>query len=269
MNEETLLLGFKCISTFVAELESVFGSKNKALRLYKRLISKTQITHDQAVNKHFNLFKNFCFKNREAILEKNVSKIVDKKVEYSERVYIDFGFIFNNSESDVLDVIWNHLLTISAIVDPLSRAKEILKNNKIQTSEGEEEDFLLKIMNKLEGKINPETNNPMEAVSGILQSGILNELMSDIGSKKMDLGKLLGSVQKLVGKMGNEMGDSDDSKNTMNMINTMMGTLGNMGNGNGNGTPPDMMAMATTLLGTLGNTSTPLEIKSDPKVEQL
>ena len=263
MNEETLLLGFKCISTFVADLESVFGAKNKALRLYKRLISKTQITHDQAVNKHFNLFKNFCFQNRECILNKDLSKIVEKRIEYSERVYIDFNYIFNNSEPDVLDVIWRHLLTISAIVDPASRAKEILKQSReADNGGGDEENFLLNIMNKLEGKINPESNNPMEAVSTILQSGILNDIMNDIGSKKMDIGKLLGAVQNIAGKMGGD--NSEDSKNAMNMINNMMGSMQNMGSG---GNPPDMTAMlgmASSLLGNIGNVKQP-----ENKIEEL
>ena len=54
--------------------------------------------------------------------------LVNPVLEYSDKVFINFSDIFKESDAETSNVIWNHLLTISALVDPSSKAKEILKN---------------------------------------------------------------------------------------------------------------------------------------------
>lgn len=251
MNEETSLIAFKSICNFVNDLESEYGKKHKPLRLYKRLVNHTQIAHDQAIKKHISVFHDFCVVNREAISSQDTQKLSKNRVEYSERVYIDMKLIFSFADSDTTPIIWKHLLTISAIIDPTGKAKDILKKSAEEGKTGKNEsDFLTNIISKVESSVKPDAN-PMEAVSSIMQSGLLNEMMSDLGSKKLDIGKLLGAVQGMVSSLGSQVGDDPEAKQAVGMLNNMTSMMGNVGSGVGGSGMPDMsgmMQMMTTMM---------------------
>jgi len=251
MNDESYLIAFKAVCNFVNDLNIAFGNRYKPLKLYNRLISKTQICHDTAIKKHLTLFTNFCISNRDAFSERDNKKLVNTKIEYSSNVYFDVNTIFGFADEDTRSIIWRHLLTISAILDPAGKAKELLK--KIQEEnkdQAEETDFLADIISKVEKNVKPDTNNPMEAVTNMMQSGIFTDLLSGmqngLSSGKLDLNKLLGSVQKMVTKLGN---DSGVDPQTANMINSMSGMLGNLQSG----TPPDLSGMMTMMSGMMSN----------------
>lgn len=249
MNEETSLIAFKAICNFVNDLEFAYGKRHKPLKLYKRLINHTQISHDNAIRKHLTLFHDFCVSNRDALSTQEISKLCQKKVEYSDRVFIDMELIMRIADDETLPIIWKHLLTISAIIDPTGKAKEILKKSADEGKTGRDEtDFLTNIISKVEASVKPDAN-PMEAVSSIMQSGIFTEMMSDLGSKKLDLGKLLGAVQGMVSTLGNQVGDDPEAKQAMGMLNNVTSMMSNMGNGGGGA--PDMsgmMQMMTTMM---------------------
>lgn len=246
MNEETSLITFRAICNFVNDLESVYGKNQKPLRLYKRLINHTQISHDSAIRKHLNLFRDFCVTNRDAIMTKDHGKITTPKISYSDRVYIDLGRIFQEIEEDTVDTIWDHILTISAFLDPTGKAKEILKKNLDDGRNGKEEiDFLQNIISKVENNVNPNAN-PMDAVSSLLKSGMLNEMISDLGSKKLDMNKLLGLVQNMVSSM--DIGDDPESKQAMGMLNMATNLLGSNGNSGSIPNPTDMMGLMSAMM---------------------
>ena len=54
--DENLLIAFKTICNFVNELASEYATKHKPLKLYQRLINKTQISHDQIIKKHIMIY---------------------------------------------------------------------------------------------------------------------------------------------------------------------------------------------------------------------
>lgn len=251
------LLTFKAISKFVSELGETFGTDNHPLKLYSRLLDKTTISHDNAIKKHIEVFRNFCIKNRDCITSKN-KNFVNSKIEYSQKVYIDLNDIFKDSDAETAGVIWKHLLTISALVDPAGKAKEILKNNK----ESKEANFLSDILNKVETTVSPNSN-PLEAVSSIMSSGLFTDLISGMNNGiqdgSLDLSKLMGTVQQMCSSIGggnidlSKMAESANSENgeannPMNMLNSMMSGMASM---NTNGTPgqaPDLSNL-TNLLG--------------------
>jgi len=252
------LLTFKAISKFVSELGETFGTDNHPLKLYNRLLDKTTISHDNAMKKHIEVFRNFCIKNRDCITSKN-KNFVNSKIEYSQKVYIDLNDIFKDSDAETAGVIWKHLLTISALVDPAGKAKEILKNNK----ESKEANFLSDILNKVETTVSPNSN-PLEAVSSIMSSGLFTDLISGMNNGiqdgSLDLSKLMGTVQQMCSSIGggnidlNKMAEAANSENDgeasnpMNMLNSMMSGMASM---NTNGTPgqaPDLSNL-TNLLG--------------------
>lgn len=221
------LITFKAISTFIKDLADLFGSTNHSLKLYDRLISKTTLTHDVAINKHISAFRDFCITNRDAILNKNISKLDVKIIEYSSKVFVDVGQIFKDADKETSNVIWKHLLTISALVDPAGKAKEILK----KSNDSKEADFLSNIINKVESHVKPDAN-PLEAVSSIMSSGVFNELLTGMNegmqNGNLDLTKLMGTVQQMCASFGvdnNQPGGAD----AMNMINNMVNMISTPG----------------------------------------
>jgi len=247
------LTTFKAISTFTKELAELYDKEHHPLKLYVRLLNKTTISHEKAIQKHIEAFRKFCVDNREQLLEKN-KELASSKVLYSSRVYIDFSVIFKlvNKDKDIERVIWDHLLTISALVDPSGKAKEILKNE----SKSNETDFLSNIIEQVEDKINPNASNPMEAVSQILSSGVFTDLLSGMntGMKdgSLDLGKMMNTVQKMCSKMNvqNKEGGGD----TMNLINSLVGNMtsqGGGGGGGGGGGTPDIANLMSSLVGNM------------------
>jgi hypothetical protein len=231
MSIDNYLIAFKAISNFTTCLNEVFGSTNRPLKLYAHLISKTTFSHEIPIKKHITAFKDFCLTNKEAISSKNSSQLDQKVIKYSERVYIDLGSIFDEISYDkvTMNVIWTHLLTILALLDPTSRAKEILQENICQnTDDNQESDFLSDIINKVEKHVDPSFS-PMEAVSSILKSGIFTELVSGMGNGlqngSLDIGKMMGTVSKMVSKMNNEVSDNNGDEDPMGLINTMMSSL--------------------------------------------
>ena len=246
------LIAFKAISEFTKELGGMFTStdKNHSLKLYEHLLNKTTLSHDKAIKKHITAYKNFCIANRDAILQKDSTLLVENKVMYSTRVYIDFLNIFKEADKDTANIIWKHLLTISALVDPAGKAKEILKNN-VDTKEA---NFLSDIINKVESNVNPNSN-PLEAISSIMSSGVFNDLItgmnSGIQNGDLDLGKLMGTVQTMCSSLSDINSDQggDKDQNPMNMLNSLMSNMNtdNKGSDGGGGMPD--LSNITSLLG--------------------
>ena len=246
------LIAFRAITTFTNELSENFGKQNHELKLYDRLIGKTSISHDKAIKKHIDIFREFCIINRDPLILKDFKNFKSTKIEYSDKVFIDFSNIFNKSDSETSEVIWRHLLTISALLDPAGNAKEILKKSK----EKSEANFLTDIINKVESHVKPDAN-PMEAVSSIVSSGVFAELLTGmndgIQSGSLDLGKLMGAVQTMcTGLNGNQSDSTAGGGNDMgNMLNSLMAGMNNPSPG-ANGGMPDL-SQITNMLGPMLN----------------
>ena len=170
-------------------------------------------------------------------MTKSIDKLRESRIEYSKRVFIDIQEIMKKTDKDTLNVIWKHILTISALVDPAGRAKELLKSNSTKTT-ANETNFLENIINKVESNINPDVNNPMEAVSSLLSSGVFGDLLSGMNNGiqdgSLDLGKLMGTVEKI--------------------LPSILPSGGGAGNGGGGGAP-NLMSMMAPLLSKMSQSS--------------
>lgn len=226
------LLVFHAIANFVDELNSEFGKQYRSLKLYSHLITKTTLVHEKAINKHIKAFTEFVVNNKDAIIEKDVSKIVLTKISYSNRVYIDMAMIFKSSDAETKDIIWNHLLAISALVDPTSNAKQILVNQNKKTG-----NFLENMTEKLNEHIDPESANPMEAISSIMKSGLFTELVQSMGSGlangSLDINQMLNSVQSITENQDENTGDMQPPNDMFqNMLSSVLGGLKSEGDTN-------------------------------------
>ena len=207
MNGEYNLLTFKTINDFVNELTEIFGEKNHALKLYHRLLEKTTVSHDKAIEKHIQGFREFCISNRDMILNKDINKIssVNGKVQYSEKVFIDFDVILKSADRD--------------------------KDEK-----SKEADFLTNMIEKVEENVNINSSNPLDAVTSIMSSGIFTELLGSMNTGlqdgSLDLGKLVGTVEKLCNTMSPKDGSESGGGNNINLASMLQGlNLGAMGGG--------------------------------------
>ena len=234
-------IAFKAISSFIKELDSTFGNDQHSLKLYQHLISKTTFSHTVAIAKHISIFRDFCVLNRDAITAMN-DKLINQesyKITYSEKVSIDMKSIFLIADNDVKKVLWKHILTISAIVDPNGKAKQILLSKKSLSKEGE---FISGILDKIESSVDPK-GNPLDAIQGIMSSGVLSDLVNGMGSGlkdgTLDIGKLINSVQGLV----TGMKDSDNDSTSPDIGKLMSGMMKGLGGGEGEGAPPDFGKM--------------------------
>lgn len=217
---ESNIMPFKAIHSFVTSMNTEFGAKEKQLRLYARLIEQTTFSHELPIRKHVQAFRNFCIYNRESIFAKKSEAFTQTKISYSERVFIDMAAVFKLADNDQKAVMWQHLLTISALVDPTGRAKQILKSAK-STKEG---NFLNKIIEKVEKSTSSGSNsgNPLEMINGIMSSGVLTDLMGSLnnaqngGGEGLDFGKMMGLVQNMIGTF------TKDQPELQNLMGTLM-----------------------------------------------
>ena len=237
MISEHMFRSFSKISDFVAQLYEVFGGKFHELTLYNHLLTKTKLSHKQAIKRHIEIFSEFCSRNKDAIAERDHTKIVSGVISYSEKVSINLPAIFacHDMDTDTETQIWSHILVINATIDPSSDARTILQ--QLQTESTSEGKFLDGFMNKIEQSVDRDKLNadPVSAASSILQSGVLNDLVgsidSGVKSGNLDLSKLVGTVQQMLSGLS-QSGDGGGGIDIGNIM-SMMGSLGGMGGGIG------------------------------------
>ena len=228
--EDSQLAVFNAISKFVSCLNECYGPKQLSLQLYNTLLNKTTLSHTEAIEKHVKLFKEFCVENQDAILEKKSDNITLYLIEYSDKVKIDFDQIFELADKSEESVIWNHILIICAYLNPQIRAKEILMKDKDNTKES---NFLTDIISTVEQNVGSDVNDPMKAVGDIMSSGVFTDLVGNMTSGlqngELDLGKLVGTVNNMVGTLvqdaGGESGMPAEMGAMMNNLNSMMGQM--------------------------------------------
>lgn len=211
---ETALLTFKCICNFIKDLNDSFGKDQKSLLLYAALVEKTGIIHEEPIRKHISCFHDFVKENEDAIMNKKSKDFKKSEIRYSDKVFIDMEDIFNRADKDEMDILWKHLVTLLAVLDPSSQAKKLLQEEqekkKKRGDTANEENFLTNIIEKVSTKIDPNTTNPGEMMTNLMSSGIFTELVDNmntgLSNGDLDLGKMIGSLQTMMGSLSTMVG---------------------------------------------------------------
>lgn len=204
---------FDIICNFVKELSDIY-SKNKSLALYNRLLSKTLPMYTDAVKKHLNIFKEYVFKNKEFILNKDEEKL-ENLITYNERIYINIGHLIKISDNDTKNSIWKHLSLILSMFD--EDAKEIVMN------ENKENNFIKDMVNILEKNVDVNDKkvleNPMNTIGELMNKGVFNDLMKKVQTGDIDIGKLMSRAQEMALETLNE-DEEDEEKSDMDKYKT-------------------------------------------------
>lgn len=186
------------------------------MALYERLIMKTTLSHKDAVEKHINAFRAFYQAGKESIISKTPSFTIN--IFYSAKVFINMNEVFKiDMDEDTRSAIWNHLYVISVLFDPsvkdslpthkaLTTFSNPLSNMTSALSNSEEDQLLSKVISKVQQHVTEDTTDPQQAISSILSSDLIPELVGTINSGMsngtFDIGKMISSVEKMVGGMG-------------------------------------------------------------------
>lgn len=220
--DDSTALAFNTICNFIRDLNGSFGNRQKSLMLYGHLIEKTGLIHIEPVKKHIGIFKHFVEENRDAIEGRNKNAFKTDTIFYSEKVGINMRSIFELCDKEEEKVIWTHLLTISAVLDPLGNAKQVLKTISATTSNknAQGDNFLKNIMEKIGSEVencDADNINPMQMIGNLMSSGALNDIFQSISSGvndgNLDLGSMLNTMQSMVGNL-NQMVPPQPSTST-------------------------------------------------------
>lgn len=196
---------FPKVKNLVEDLNNVFGKKQKSLKLFNRLISKTPEDNIEQKNKFCELFRVFCTSNRDAILEQKDQKLVQTEIKYPSQntdIKINFRDILRNCDNLEKKQIWSHLSVIYAFWDQSSDAIDAIKKSLSQDTP--ESNFMTNIMSQVEGLIDENTSDPMAAMMGLLQSGKLNQIIGSLtqslgnSDSGLDLSKMGGLLQTVM-----------------------------------------------------------------------
>jgi hypothetical protein len=228
------LLCFKVICNFVKDLTSGFEN-NHPLQLYNRLLEKTPISNSKIIRKHVSIFEDYIKLNKEGILGNDFDKLVSDKIIYNETVLIQIKKFLKDTDNDTKNQIFKHLQYIGSlcIEEEITTFKKSLKSTALQLSESSssEEQFIGNLINKVENTIDVnKIDNPMTAVTQLLSSGVLNDvigtLQNGLSNGNLDIGKLLGAMQGISG--GQDKGGPSQIPDLSGIMNMLPGLLGGL-----------------------------------------
>lgn len=245
---------FTTIQTFVGELTEQFED-NKPLALYNHLLTKTTTEHSGAINKHINIFKDFCITNRGAIESNNIKMFEESNIMYSDKVFINIRDIILDTDDESKQVIWKHLMVLSAYLDKESIAKDMLMARQRDENESVEPkdctNFITNMVDDISKKLDiPEDKDNInigEIMGKMVSSGAITDIFTSVQNGMqngdLDLPGLLNSAKDLMSTEAPE-GAPDMGE----MINTVMGSLSGAGVPGAENANPDMMSMMMNMM---------------------
>ena len=229
--ESNSVQAFTAIKQFVDALADIYDNQKRVspLGLYRRLLTYVKADKREEINiqKFLRGFYMFYEKHNTHLVSNNLTQIPrGTHIVYSKNAYIDIQkFIYKSrQDSNILQQIRIHLLTIQAFLETDDAKADFLLQKVSETENLTVEDqFVNNIVQKaqsaIDGLDSETTNNPMAAVSGLMKSGILTDmivgLQTQVGSGQMDPSRLLQSMQGTMTKVLNDttpsLGDYEES----------------------------------------------------------
>jgi hypothetical protein len=194
---QSQLLAFNAITGFSKDLASEFAQRQHSLALYARLIEHINLSQESAIIRVVEGFISYIGKNQTAIESRDVEKLTNEKIEYSERVFVLLKPLFKLADADTKEVMWKHILTIYGILYPDSQAKDILRkmNSEVKNAETA---MISDMVQKIIPHLNPDETNPMQAIMGLMSSGVFTDLIGTM-QKGMDNGSV--NMNSLLGQV--------------------------------------------------------------------
>ncbi|MBL4898381.1 MAG: hypothetical protein JKX76_01910 [Colwellia sp.] len=206
---------FNRIVSFISAITEFYGTTNRNLFKYNHILQKTQISMHKPMMKQIAIFTEFCIQNSEQIEAKN-SDFSEPEIMYSRKVIINMKEIIEASDVEHRQILWRHILYISAVFNPEGNAREILQRNKDAAQEEKagrsnlrmegdtpEADFINRIVDST-----ANATDPQSMMKNVMNPSFIGGLFSDVISGNIDPQKLVGLSMNLVGKLQESMPES-------------------------------------------------------------
>lgn len=199
----------EAVTLFVDALWDVFREEGvNPLALYHRLLEKIKPEDETEVTTCLSGFRRFLVTYHETLVSNRMASIpADAVISYgtSKSVHLPIGAFIRKADTDTVAVIRQHLLTISAILEPNStRFTEItdaVKRAQVDTTT-KEGSFVHNIMMRTAEIDTSADGNPMTAITGLLSSGMLTDMVSSmtsgVQSGDMDPYALIGNMRGML-----------------------------------------------------------------------
>lgn len=230
--ETSYVQAFGAVEDFVELLWDNFKIPKKAtpLSLYRRIVThirnkKTESLNEDGVNKVLSGFRQFLCIYESQIMENSMDKIPRGMViKYGDRTDICLEiqkYIYlckKNGDEDTGDLIREHLITISAILEPnkdkmneklahlghlenLEGINNLDLNIDTSTKEGQ---FIGNIIERTKNSVGESEDGKPPDMMGLLQSGIIQDMfqgMQGVANGEMDMLKMVGTMQNALGAL--------------------------------------------------------------------
>lgn len=221
---------FNLIIKFMEALSSCYKQDKKIL-FYKTLLEKMSSKHAEGIRRHLFIFNKFCEKNIDAIQERNVKKFVSASIEYSAKASVQIKeLLTKETDKEIKETIWEHLTVLAyysvkkseevngavgekgeskeGSPSPSLRSTQLLSLLKDKESHktSDEDDFVSGLIDKMSSGLSADQmSDPSSLIMSMMSNGMLSDIMGDAEDKmskgKLNINKLLGSVQGLIGKL--------------------------------------------------------------------
>ena len=204
---------FSAISDFIFCLADTYGKTNQfhEVELYQVLVENTRIVHKEQINNHISLFREYFQKNIECILEKDLNKLDNSNIQYSEKVYINLKSIVDVSTEDDKKIILEHMMVLGALLCPEEeRVLDIIKKAKT-TSSSSGSNLFETIFKQVNDTIaNSDEENPMALLGNLLQSDFMNNIVNSVGANlennnDLDMSNMMESLTGMIGSVVNNL----------------------------------------------------------------
>lgn len=198
-------LAFDSILNFLSDLAEAFPDSSAAD--YYKYVSQIRAADKKEQEKHVKLFGAFCIANRAELLESRLADFTMNKITYDddEEPFNMHEIVehkdFDDNSADIL----RHLLTISAIVDSESNAKQILAS--MQQSNLFQDASIVGLFGEITKDIEKKSAedgqdpDPMTMITQITQGDAFKKLVNSIIAKtqngEIDIGNLMSGMSSV------------------------------------------------------------------------
>lgn len=210
---------FKAINEFADQLNDAFGKEDTDVNKVFRILAKTSVTNRKVLARHLVVFHDFLNTNRIPILGRNFGEFNQPRIELTDRIGMNLVHVMEKADEPTRRVIWQHLFNIMYLYDPEDTIVKGELKVAIAGNDTRENKFLMDTFSKFEDVMktnNGEQKDPMAMMSGLMQSGFLNDMIGNInnGVNKGDLNikGLISTVQNLLGNLSETIDREEKEK---------------------------------------------------------
>jgi hypothetical protein len=206
----SITLAFDSILNFLSDLAEAFPESSA--KPYFEYISDIKAGDKDKQTATVNLFHDFCASNRDEIIKGSLEEIKDSTFSFGDSKSFDLREVFGDAAFAAnKDIILKHLLTISALVDKDSNAKQVLISMERESifNDPSISGLFGKITEDIEKQDLAGTTDPMKMIENLMKSESFGTLVSSLTSKvqngEINVNNLIGMAALGNGVLGQQV----------------------------------------------------------------